>query len=121
MNLISSGVVNVSGGEGTLVLASAATAGGTRALPMNPSAPRLFATPLFPALRSSPSAVQEPPAKSKFLAVIPIINSASPNHLGVILLGAMRGSGDCLRVSCSIASWLRKIGCARDSRVSEVR
>jgi hypothetical protein len=27
------------------------------------------ANPLFPALRSSPTAVQEPPAKSKFLAV----------------------------------------------------
>ena len=29
--------------------------------------------PLFPALRSSPSAVQEPPAKSKFLAISPFI------------------------------------------------
>jgi len=28
-----------------------------------------FYNPLFPALRSSPTAVQEPPAKSKFLAV----------------------------------------------------
>ncbi len=28
--------------------------------------------PLFPALRSSPTAVQEPPAKSKFLAVLAV-------------------------------------------------
>ena len=36
---------------------------------ISPEAPVPIVNPLFPALRSSPTAVQEPPAKSKFLAV----------------------------------------------------
>ena len=38
----------------------------TSFFPLFPLFPR---KPLFPALRASPTAVQEPPAKSKFLAV----------------------------------------------------
>jgi hypothetical protein len=42
----------------------------TSQIPIMKSQSPLRNNPLFPALRSSPTAVQEPPAKSKFLAVV---------------------------------------------------